>query len=82
MNAANADRSARLRRFMGVLSDHGWHGTREIVHTAEIMAVNSVASECRQNGIPIECRCVGRGRYEYRWPQRTAPTEQMALIAA
>lgn len=80
MNYANADRSRRLQRFLGVLADGLWHGTREIVQAAEIMAVNSVASEVRANGIHVDCRCIGRGRYEYRLPCRAAP-EQLELVA-
>ena len=77
MNAARIDSSARLNRFLGVLADGLWHGTRELIHAAEIMAVNSVAAEVRANGIAVECRCVGRGRYEYRLPCRA----QMELAA-
>lgn len=70
MNHANADRSIRLQRFLGVLSDGQWHGTREIVMAAEIMAVNSAAAEVRANGIQVDCRCIGRGIYQYRLPCR------------
>lgn len=81
MHAASVDRSARLNRFLGVLADGLWHGTREIIHAAEIMAVNSAAAEVRANGVKVECRCVGRGRYEYRLPCRAKP-EQLGLLAA
>lgn len=67
MHYAGLD-SPRLQRFLKVLADGAWHGTREIVMAAEVMAVNSVAAECRANGVLIETRCVGRGRYEYRAP--------------
>lgn len=72
MNAASIDRSKRLQRVLGVLSDYGWHGTREISRSADVCAVNSVICELRApiNGFRIESRCVGQGRYEYRLAPR------------
>lgn len=69
MHAASIDKSPRLQRFVRFLADGNWHGTREIVHGAEVMACNSVAAETRANGVNVECRCVGQGRYEYRIPK-------------
>ena len=77
MNAARLSESARLQRVLALLNDGAWHGTREIVMAAEVMAVNSAISELRANQVEVECRCAGRGRYEYRL--RPA---QLELLAA
>ena len=66
LHAARLDHSPRLQRVLALLGDGQWRGTREIVMAAEVMAVNSAISELRANQIDVECRCVGRGRYEYR----------------
>lgn len=63
---AKIDESDRLRRVHHLLCDGGWHGTRDIMLTADVCAVNTVMAELRANGFAIETRCVGRGRYEYR----------------
>jgi hypothetical protein len=76
VNAANLN-SPRLQRLLSALGDGLWHGTRQLVQTAEVMAVNSAVAELRENGVSVECRCVGRGRYEYRLPERA----QMELAA-
>ncbi len=81
MHAANVDRSVRLNKVLGILASGAWVGTREIVRAADVCAVNSIISEIRANGIKVNCRCVGRGRYEYSLPCRAQP-EQLALIAA
>jgi len=66
MNAARLEKSVRLLRVLGVLSDRQWHTTRDIVHEADVCAVNSIISELRANGIDIECECAGKGRFQYR----------------
>ena len=66
LHAARIEHSPRLQRVMALLNDGQWHGTRAIVHAAEVMAVNSAISELRANRVDVECRCVGRGLYEYR----------------
>ena len=66
IHAARLDKSDRLQCLRGYLSDGEWHGTREIVEGAQVMAVNSAVTELRANGLNIETRCVGRGRHEYR----------------
>ena len=58
--------SERLQRVHRLLSDGEWHGTREIMHGADVCAVNTVIAELRSNDFHIITRCVGRGRYEYR----------------
>jgi biotin operon repressor len=66
MHAASLERSERLQRVLWLLLDGQWHSTLEIVQRAQVCAVNSCIAELRANGIDIECRCVGVGRYEYR----------------
>jgi hypothetical protein len=66
MNYARIDRSDRLQRLLVLLADGQWHGTLDIVQRARICAVNSAVAELRANGVPVQCRCAGRGRYEYR----------------
>jgi hypothetical protein len=62
---ARIENSDRLRRVLAVLSDRQPHSTMEIVQAAEVCAVNSAIAELRMNGIRIECRQVGRERFEY-----------------
>jgi hypothetical protein len=64
MHAAKLENSPRLQRVRALLSDGAWHGTRDIIHRAEVCAVNSVISELRASGVEIASRCVGVGRYE------------------
>lgn len=70
IHAARIENSPRLQRLAAFLADGQWHSTREIVHGAEVMAVNSAISELRANGIEVECRAAEtmhrRGVYEYR----------------
>ncbi len=65
-HAADPARSERLRRVLNVLRGGTWAGTWEISRDALVCAVNSIIHELRANGLDIECRCKGRGRYEYR----------------
>ena len=63
-------KAPRLRRVLRVLSDGGWHSTRDIVRLAGVCAVNSAVSELRQKGCSIDCRyATGGGR---RWVYRLA----------
>lgn len=70
IHAAKLEHSPSPQRLNAFLNDGQWHSTREIVHGAEIMAVNSAASELRANGVNIECRAAEtmhrKGVYEYR----------------
>jgi len=66
IRAATIAGSARLSRVYRYLQDGHWHGTREIVRICDVCAVNTIIAELRDNGICIETRCVGQGRYEYR----------------
>lgn len=75
MNYAKLEKSERLQRANEFLSDGRWHSTRDIVHGAEVMAVNSTVSELRRNGIPVEHRQEGK-LHLYR-----IPTGQQELFA-
>ena len=66
IRAAKLDGSPRLQRVMRVLDEGDWVGTMEIVHRAQVCAVNSCIAELRANGIEIESRCQGQGLWEYR----------------
>jgi hypothetical protein len=63
---AKIEESERLQRTHRLLADGHWHGTREIMRTADVCAVNTVIAELRANGYDITTRCAGRGRYEYQ----------------
>lgn len=65
IRAAKLD-SPRLARVHQYLLDGGWHGTREIISTCDVCAVNTIIAELRDNGLRIDTRCTGKGRYEYR----------------
>jgi len=65
MNAARLDKSERLQRVLRVLADGREHSTSEIVHGAQVCAVNSIVAELRSNGFRIGCRRVG-DRWFYR----------------
>ena len=56
MNAARLGHSDRLQRVKRFLSDHKPHSTLEIVKKANVCAVNSIVSELRANGLPIQCQ--------------------------
>ncbi|WP_235823534.1 hypothetical protein [Azohydromonas sediminis] len=49
-----------------LLSDGRWYSTLDIIVGAGVCAVNSCVAELRENGIAIECRRVGKDRFEYR----------------
>lgn len=57
MHAATLAKSARLQKFVECLRT-GPKTTREIIETTGLCAVNSIAAECRANGIPIGCEYV------------------------
>lgn len=65
MHYARLEKSPRLQRLLAVLQNGYWHSTRELILRANICAVNSTIAELRANGFEIECRQVGRGRFEY-----------------
>lgn len=65
MHAARVDRSERLQRVFKVLADGREHTTYEIVHAAQVCAVNSIVAELRANGYRIHCARRG-DRWYYR----------------
>lgn len=78
MHAAGLTSSNRLQRVHALLSDGAEHSTRDIVMSAEVMAVNSVIAELRANGCVIHCRMdKSRGKpvFLYRMAQG-----QMSLL--
>ena len=56
MHAARLDRSGRLQRVVEALLERGELTTRELIDAANVCAVNSIASELRDNGHPVSCR--------------------------
>lgn len=56
IHAANPDKSRRLMRVLGVLSDRQPHSTLDLVTQAQVCAVNSCVSELRAAGHQIECK--------------------------
>jgi hypothetical protein len=81
MHAARIDQSPRLQRVAELLSDGRWYSTLDIVVGAGVCAVNSCVAELRANGLAIECRRVGKERFEYRLIRAGADAEA-ALPAA
>ncbi len=65
-HAANINTSDRLQKVLSVLSDYAWHGTFDIMSKTQLCAVGSAVSEIRANGVAVESRCIGRGRYQYK----------------
>jgi len=58
---ANLATSPRLQRLLAILREYpGGLTTREIVHRANIMAVNSAVCELRKQGFAITCQMFGR----------------------
>ncbi|MDW7643423.1 MAG: helix-turn-helix domain-containing protein [Desulfuromonadales bacterium] len=71
---AKIEESERLQRVHRLLTNGGWHSTRDIMRAADVCAVNTVITELRCNGYDIVTRCAGKGRYEYQLitePQRS-----------
>jgi hypothetical protein len=62
---AKVENSDRLRRVLGVLSDGRSHSTMELITEAQVCAVNSCIAELRMNGFRIDCKQIGRERFEY-----------------
>lgn len=54
MHYAIIDNSPRLQRLAEYLADGEWHSTRDIIHGANICAVNSAVSELRHNGYTVD----------------------------
>ena len=64
MHSAKLSKSDRLQRVHNALKRRPMT-TLELVKEASVCAVNSIISELRCNGIDIECKCLGRGKFEY-----------------
>ena len=60
IHAGDPDKSARLRRVLGVLADGHEVSTLEIMREAQVCAVNSCVAELRVAGHTINCR-MGKG---------------------
>jgi len=67
MNAAKLEKSDRLQRTARFIrKSRRWVSTMEIIHGANVCAVNSIVSELRANGMEIPCKRVGSAWF-YRW---------------
>jgi hypothetical protein len=56
IHAANPDKSRRLLRVLGVLSDRQEHSTLDLITQAQVCAVSACVSELRSAGHKIECK--------------------------
>ena len=65
-HAANAENSPRLQRVLAVLKDGLEHSTYEILHKAQVCAVNTDIHELRQNGYDIPPATRHNGRFYYQ----------------
>lgn len=65
MHFARIETSDRLQRVLDILSDGRSHSTMEIITEAQVCAVNSCIAELRMNGFRIDCKQIGRERFEY-----------------
>ncbi|BBO74699.1 hypothetical protein DSCW_21160 [Desulfosarcina widdelii] len=75
IHCAKIENSDRLRRVHSLLCDGGWHGTRKIMHSADVCAVNTVIAELRANGFEIATRC-GAGCHIRITPRVARTTEK------
>ncbi len=66
MHFARIETSERLQKVLAVLKDYRPRTTREIIHEADVCAVNSIISEIRANGFQIRCTLIKRGIFEYQ----------------
>jgi hypothetical protein len=66
IHAANAEKSKRLRKTYYALRYYGNPTTKQIADHTDSCAVHTDIAELRANGYQIDCKCVGRGRFEYR----------------
>lgn len=66
---ARFEKSRRLQRLLELLLDGQWHSTLEIIHSANICAVNSAACELRENGFAVTCDQKRPARYRLDNPK-------------
>jgi hypothetical protein len=78
MRAARLENSPRLQRVAELLSDGRWYSTLDIIVGAGVCAVNSCVAELRANGIPVDCRRVGKDRFEYRRTDLSVKKQEVA----
>ncbi len=64
IHAAKLD-NWRLQRMLTLLKSGKRYTTLDVTRATKILAVGTVASELRANGIDVQCKCIGRGRFEY-----------------
>lgn len=66
MHHAKLENSPRLQRVLSLLrNEPNPQSTMDIIHKANVCAVNSAVAELRENGISIECQ--QEGRIFYYW---------------
>ncbi len=68
---ANAETSERLQHVLVVLGDGLEHTTYEILHQAQVCAVNSIIHELRKNGFDIPKAKRRADRYYYKLQKGT-----------
>ena len=71
MHSASIERSKRLQRVDDLLADGKEYSTMDIVHAANVCAVNSIIAELRDNGRAIDCR-----RDKHIWYYRRTDIEK------
>ena len=63
IHAAKLD-NPRLQRMLRLLKRGGRYSTRQVIRKADVCAVNSIKSELKTHGIPVQCKRKG-GVWEY-----------------
>ena len=66
IHAARIEKSERLRNTIRALRLYGNPTTRQIGAMTGSCAVHTDVSELRANGLKVDCKCIHRGRFEYR----------------
>ena len=81
MHAGKLESSKRLQLVYGILADHQPHSTWELAQATQSCAISTDVSALRHNGVTINCKQVGRGRYEYTIPERVYPETNAAGLS-
>lgn len=83
MKAADISKSKRLMDVANYWSDGNWHSTMETIHACNRAAINSIASELRQNGYQVDCEvridAHGRRSWWYRIPPRRSNADEQIV---
>ena len=58
--------SPRLKKLLRALRKTKWRSTFALMMETKLCAVGTAIQELKVNGYDIKCRCVGRGKFEYR----------------